>query len=88
MKHTEKINEKKQHQEWNKISKEELEFALSKSPKWKSHGMDKKPNFWISSLSKVHEKLASLLSETVESPDAALEWLSEDIPKTTELSLF
>ena len=30
MKHTEEINEKKQHQEGNKISKNELEFALNK----------------------------------------------------------
>ena len=28
---TEEINVKKQHQEWNKISKDELEFALNKS---------------------------------------------------------
>ena len=55
MKHTEEINEKKQHQEWNKISKDELEFALNKSHKWKFPDMDKIPNFLISSLSKGHE---------------------------------
>ena len=62
MKHTEEINVKKQHQEWNKISKDELDFALNKSHKWKSPGMDKIHIFWISSLSRGHEKLASLLS--------------------------
>ena len=50
------INIKKQHQEWSNISKDELEFALNKSP-----GMDKISNFWASSLSKGHEKLALLL---------------------------
>ena len=51
--------------------------------------MDKIPNFWISCLSKGHEKLASLLSEIVESPDTALKWLSEGItylsPKTKDI---
>ena len=87
MKHTEEINEKKQHQEWKKIS-EELEFAVNKSYEWKPSGMDKIPNFWISSLYKGYEKLASLLSEIVESPDAAPKWLSEGItyilPKTKD----
>ena len=68
---TQEINEKKQHEEWNKTSKDELELALSKSEKWKSSGMDKIPNFWISSLSKGHEKLASLLSKIIDSPDTA-----------------
>ena len=77
MKHTEEINVKKQHQEWNKTSKAELEFAFNKSHKWKSAGMDKIPNFCISSFSKGHEKLASLLSELVESSDTAPKWLSE-----------
>ena len=52
MKHTGEINEKKQHKERNKISKDELEFALSKSHKWKSPPMDKIISFCISSLSK------------------------------------
>ena len=88
MKHAEEINVKKKHQERNKIRKDELEFALNKSHKWKSPGMDKIPNFWISSLSKGHEKLASLLSEIVESPDTAPKWPSEDVtypsPKTKD----
>ena len=41
MKHTEEINEEKQHQEWNKITKDELEFALNKSHKWKSSAWTK-----------------------------------------------
>ena len=41
--------------------------------------MNKITNTWISSLPKGHEKLASLLSEIVESPDAAPKWLSKDI---------
>ena len=77
MKHTEEINVKKQHQEWNKTSKAELEFAFNKSHKWKFPGMYKIPNFCISSFSKGHEKLASLLSELVESSDTAPKWLSE-----------
>ena len=36
MKHTEEINVKKKHQEWNEISKDELEFVLNKPHKWKS----------------------------------------------------
>ena len=90
---------KKQHQKWNKISKEELEFALNKSHKWKSHGTDKTPNFWISSLSKGLEKIPSLLSDIVESFDTAPKWLSKisrifhpelralTNPKTANLSL-
>ena len=51
MKHTGEINKKKQHEERNKISKDELEFALNKSNKWKPPPMDKIINFCISSLS-------------------------------------
>ena len=47
-------------------------------------GIDKIPNFWISSLSKGHEKLESLSSEIVESPDTSPKWLSKGI---TYLSL-
>ena len=51
-----------------------------------SPGIDKIPNFWISSLIKGHEKLASLLSEIVRSPVTSPKWLSEVItylsPKT------
>ena len=71
MKHTEEINIKKKYQEWNKISKNEFEFALNKSHVSKSPGMDKIPNLWISSLSKGHEKLALLLSEIAEPLEAA-----------------
>ena len=56
---------KRSNKEWNMISKDELEFPLHKSHKWKSPGMDKIPYFWIYSLSKGHEKLASLLSEYI-----------------------
>ena len=61
--------------------------------------MNKIPNFWISSLSIGHEKLASLLSEIVEALDTAPKWLPEGItylspktratknPKTTDLLL-
>ena len=54
--------------------------------------MDKITNIWISSLSKGHEKLASLLSEMVESPDAAPKWLSKGITnllsKTKDTKIF
>ena len=50
--------------------------------------MDKIPNFWISLLTKGHQKLTSLLSEIVESPDTSPNWLSEGIiylsPKTKD----
>ena len=59
---------------------------MNKTHKWKSPGMNKIPNFWISSLSIGHEKLASLLSEIVEALDTAPKWLPEGItylsPKT------
>ena len=41
IKYTKEINEKKQHQEWNKISKNEFKFSLNKSHKWKSTSMDR-----------------------------------------------
>ena len=47
-------------------------------------GINKIPNFWISSLSKGHEKLESLLSEIVESLDTPPNWLFKGI---TYLSL-
>ena len=56
---------KRSNKEWNMISKDELEFPLHKSHKWKSPGMDKIPYFWIYSLSIGHAKLASLLSEYI-----------------------
>ena len=39
----------------------------------------KQYNFWVSSLSKGREKLASLLSKKVESPDTTPKWHSEGI---------
>ena len=71
---TQEINVKKKHEDWNKIGKDELEFALNKSHKWKSPGMDKIPNFWISYFSKGHENLTSLLAEIVEYPDTLPFW--------------
>ena len=68
-----------QHQEWNKSSKDKLEFALNTSHKQKSPCMGEIPNFWISSLSRGYEKLAQLLSETFESPDTAPKWVFEGI---------
>ena len=62
---------------------------MNKSHKSNSSGVDNIYNFWVSSLSDRNGKLASLLSEIVESHEAAPKWLSESIkylsPKTKDI---
>ena len=43
----EKGNEKVKEQEWENIAVLELKAVLTKSQKWKSLGIDKVPNFWL-----------------------------------------
>ena len=75
-------------QEWDDICIEELKATLRKSHKWKSPGRDKIPNFWLNSLTSIHQHLADSLSETMRCPDKMPAWLSEGItyliPKNNE----
>ena len=79
IKNTEQQNEMKNQQEWREISTDELKQALIRSHKWKSPGIDRIPNFWLNCISKGHNRLASLLSELVENPETAPEWMTEGV---------
>ena len=45
-------------QEWEDIQTEELSYALIRSSKWKSPGIDKVPNFWLHSFNIMDDDLA------------------------------
>ena len=88
VKNTERENSEVCRQNWEHITVTELRAALSKSQKWKSPGIDKVPNFWLSALSSSHVKLTKLFNETIENPDLAPSWFCQGttflLPKTNE----
>ena len=63
-----KENEKVKEQEWEIMTALELKVALTKSQKWKSHGIDKVPNFWLNALPSFHVLFTSLLNEIMQNP--------------------
>ena len=74
---------------------EELQSALKKSQKWKTPGIDKVPNFWLSHMSAMHKLLAKQMSEIISEPDKTPKWLAEGItyllaktPETTNAKNF
>ncbi|XP_063585358.1 uncharacterized protein LOC134762742 [Penaeus indicus] len=83
----ERMNEVEQ-QQWDEITVIELRNALAKSQKWKSPGVDKIPNFWLNSLTSLHEKLAINFTKILQNPESAPEWLTEGttylLPKNQE----
>ena len=77
------------------ITVEELQNALKKLQKWKSLGIDKVPNFWLSHMSAMHKLLAKQMSEIISEPDKIPKWLAEGItfllaktPETTNAKNF
>ena len=76
----------KQH--WEKMESIELSAALAKSQKWKPPGLDEIPNFWLYSLTPIHDPLAHCLTNIIQNPDVTPDWLTEGItyllPKSQE----
>ena len=66
-------------QKWTDITKSDLQSALKKAHKWKSPGIDKVPNFWLSELSSSHDALCKLLSNAINDPLQSPKWLTEGI---------
>ena len=66
-------------QEWTNITRNDLLAALKKAHKWKSPGIDKVPNFWLSELSFSHDLLSKLLTISVDDPTQSPKWLTEGI---------
>jgi hypothetical protein len=55
-------------QEWKDIYVEDIRIALKKAQNWKSPGIDKIPNFWLSNLSASHKPLAKSFSYLMRNP--------------------
>ena len=68
-----------EHQDWEEISVEEICVALGKTHKWKSPGIDKIPNFWLNSLSAIHEPLTSFINEILLNPYDIPDWITEGV---------
>ena len=77
-----------EEQEWEVINIEELCSALTKSPKWKSPGVDKIPNFWLNCLKSTHKQMALNFTNILQNLETAPEWLTEGttylLPKSQE----
>ena len=65
-------------QEWEDILTEELSYALRRSSKWKSPGIDKVPNFWLHSFNSLHD-LATEYTKIVRQPEESPAWLVRGI---------
>ena len=77
-----------EEQSWDDINIEELEYALKKSQKWKSPGIDEVSNYWLHHMFAMHKLLAKKISEIISEPDRMSHWLAEGttclLAKTTE----
>ena len=69
----------REQQTWNNISVEELQAALGKAHKWKSPGIDNVPNFWLKSLTELHQPLTNSLNQITNKPENIPGWLTEGI---------
>ena len=69
----------KEEQEWEIISVEEVRAALGKTQKWKSPGIDKIQNFWLNSLTSLHDLLTHHLNVLIENPEDIPDWLTEGV---------
>ena len=59
----------------------ELKAALTKPQKWKSPGIDKVPNFFLTALSPCHVTFTSLLNEIMQNPEKTPEWMCDMLAK-------
>ena len=66
-------------QAWKDIQTEELSYALRRSSKWKSPGIDKVPNFWLHSFKSLHDDLATEYTKIVRQPEESPAWLVRGI---------
>ena len=77
-----------EQQQWEDICVEELKGTLKKSHNWKSPGKDRIPNFWLNSLTSVHQPLVNSLNDIMKHPNKMPPWLSDGMtyltPKTKE----
>ena len=64
-------------QEWNEITPEEVQQAITKTNRWKSPGMDKVPNFWIKMIDCLHLDLTDSLNKLIWSPENSPEWIAQ-----------
>lgn len=61
------------------ITKNNVAPALKKSPKQKSPGNDKVPNFWFCHLSSFHKTFTQISSMLVNNPKEIPKWITEGI---------
>lgn len=79
LKRHEALYEDLENQTWGAISAEETTYAIGKSSNWKSPGKDKVPNFWLKSLTSIHQDLANAYTNVIEHPEEMPTWLTEGI---------
>ena len=79
IKDMERSTERHPEQEWEDIQTDELTYALRRSSKWKSPGIDKVPNFWLNSFSSLHDDLAIEYTKIVRHPEGSPAWLVRGI---------
>ena len=77
-----------ENQQWEYITKEELEAALRKTNNWKSAGIDAVPNFWLKQLTTIHDHLVNSFNYAIEHPDSLTVWFTAAktylLPKTAD----
>lgn len=76
----------KNQQEWLGITLEETKQAIMKSSNWKTPGNDQIANFWLKSITSLHQDLSETLNECIANPNSCPAWLTTGItyllPKT------
>ena len=84
------LNMEVEIQTWSDITPEETIRAINKTSNWKAAGCDGIANFWMKTLTSLHEDLALSFNEILKSPDSCPKWLTEGItyliPKSGETS--
>jgi len=84
----EKEHESTKQQEWMSITLEETRTAIMKTSNWKTPGNDGVANFWLKSITSLHQDLCEALNAIITAPESCPAWLTNGttylLPKTED----
>ena len=68
-----------EQQEWDEIKVDEVKEALKKAQKWKSPGIDKVRNFWLTTFDSIHENMTNCYNRAIKNPETKPKWFTQGI---------